>query len=186
LADEFSTAGKALKKATPGNTGNKFQSIEDNHVGKDVIGISAVGLKSFFALTQYANTVLKQGDPEAVDRLLSNPISFNGNTYYTIANANGRNIENADILAKLNTLNSKDAALMISALLSLATDNAKELCLAKLNANAKMAGMYIYGLTMGIPFRELGQLMMSDIGNTAASLLKGSIITDELKLNTID
>ena len=186
LADEFSTAGKALKKATPGNTGNKFQSIEDNHVGKDVIGISAVGLKSFFALTQYVNTVLKQGDPEAVDRLLSNPITFNGNTYYTIANANGRNIENADILAKLNTLNSKDAALMISALLSLATDNAKELCLAKLNANAKMAGMYIYGLTMGIPFRELGQLMMSDIGNTVASLLKGSIITDELKLNTID
>ena len=186
LADEFSTAGKALKKATPGNTGNKFQSIEDNHVGKDVIGISAVGLKSFFALTQYANTVLKQGDPEAVDRLLSNPITFNGNTYYTIANANGRNIENADILAKLNTLNSKDAALMISALLSLATDNAKELCLAKLNANAKMAGMYIYGLTMGIPFRELGQLMMSDIGNTVASLLKGSIITDDLKLNTID
>lgn len=186
LADEFSTAGKALKKATPGNTGNKFQSIEDNHVGKDVIGISAVGLKSFFALTQYANTVLKQGDPEAVDRLLSNPITFKGNTYYTIANANGRNIENADILAKLNTLNSKDAALMISALLSLATDNAKELCLAKLNANAKMAGMYIYGLTMGIPFRELGQLMMSDIGNTVASLLKGSIITDELKLNTID
>lgn len=186
LADEFSTAGKALKKATPGNTGNKFQSIEDNHVGKDVIGISAVGLKSFFALTQYANTVLRQGDPEAVDRLLSNPISFNGNTYYTIANANGKNITNADILAKLNTLNSKDAALMISALLSLATDNAKELCLAKLNANAKMAGMYIYGLTMGIPFRELGQLMMSDIGNTVASLLKGSIITDELKLNTID
>jgi len=75
---------------------------------------------------------------------------------------------------------------MISALLSLATDNAKELCLAKLNANAKMAGMYIYGLTMGIPFRKLGQLMMSDIGNTVASLLKGSIITDELKLNTID
>ena len=186
LADEFSTAGKALKKATPGNIGNKYQSIEDNHVGKDVIGISAVGLKSFFALTQYANTILKQGNPEAVDRLLSNPITFNGNTYYTIANANGRNIENADILAKLNTLNSKDAALMISALLSLATDNAKELCLAKLNANAKMAGMYIYGLTMGIPFRELGQLMMSDIGNTVASLLKGSIITDELKLNTID
>lgn len=186
LADEFSTAGKALKKATPGNIGNKFQSIEDNHVGKDVIGISAVGLKSFFALTQYANTVLRQGNPEAIDRLLSNPIIFNGNTYYTIANANGKNITNANILAKLNTLNDKDAALMISALLSLATDNAKELCLAKLNANAKMAGMYIYGLTMGIPFRELGQLLMSDIGNTVASLLKGSIITDQLKLNTID
>jgi hypothetical protein len=75
---------------------------------------------------------------------------------------------------------------MISALLSLATDNAKELCLAKLNANAKMASMYIYGLSIGIPFDQLGKLLMSDIGNTVASLLKGSLITDELKLNNID
>lgn len=64
--------------------------------------------------------------------------------------------------------------------------NAKELCLAKLNANAKMAGMYIYGLTMGISFQDLGELLMSDIGNTVSSYLKGSIISDKLRLNTID
>lgn len=51
-----------LKRATPGNIGNMFQSIVDNHVGKDVIGISAVGLKTFFALTQYVNTLLNTGN----------------------------------------------------------------------------------------------------------------------------
>lgn len=197
LADKYSQAGALLKKATPGNIANLFQSIEDNHVGKDVIGISAVGLKSFFALTQFANTVLRQGDQEQLRRLFSHPITFgyttdeNGNQipaeYYTIANATTKDLQlNKEILDVLNRCNERDAALMISALLSLATDNAKELCLAKLNANAKMASMYIYGLSIGIPFEQLGKLLMSDIGNTVASLLKGSLITDELKLNNID
>jgi hypothetical protein len=75
---------------------------------------------------------------------------------------------------------------MLSALLSLATDNAKELCLAKLNANSRMAGMYIYGLSMGISYKELGELLMSEVGDTVNGLLKGSIISDKLNLNTID
>ena len=50
IADN-STAGKAVETATPGNFAIKYHSIEDNHVGKVVIGISAVGLKSFFAIT---------------------------------------------------------------------------------------------------------------------------------------
>ena len=40
------------------NFDNKNQAIEQNQVGKDVIGISAVSLKSFFAWTQYCNTIL--------------------------------------------------------------------------------------------------------------------------------
>jgi hypothetical protein len=49
-----------------------------------------------------------------------------------------------------------------------------------------MAGMYIYGLTLGIPFDELGKLLMSDLGNTVADLLKGSIITGKMPLKNID
>jgi hypothetical protein len=40
---------------------------------------------------------------------------------------------------------------MISGLLSLATDNAKELKLGKLNAGRELAGLYIYGITIGVP-----------------------------------
>lgn len=196
LADRYSQAGAALKNATPGNIGNIYQSIEDNHVGKEVIGISAVGLKSFFAITEYINTLLNtQQDQEILDSILNKPINFGGtytndgtwvpNQYYTIANANYKG-DNEKILQDLHSLDSEDAALMLSALLSLATDNAKELCLAKLNANPRMAGMYIYGLTMGIPFKDLGRLLMSNIGDTVSALLKGSIIGNQLNFNSID
>lgn len=187
IANKSAAARSILKNATPGNIGNIFQSIEDNHVGKDVIGISAVGLKAFFALTQHINTILNSNDQNKIDELLQQPpLVFNGKEYYLIANANSLN---TDILRKLVQLRGdeyqKDAALLLSALLSLATDNAKELCLAKLNANAKMAGMYIYGLTKGIPFEELGQLLMSDIGGVVSQYLKGSIITDQFNFKNI-
>ncbi len=196
LADKYSQAGQALKNATPGNIGNIYQSIEDNHVGKEVIGISAVGLKSFFAITEYINTLLNtKQDQEILESLLNKSINFGGtyaedgtwvpNKYYTIANANYKG-ENQVILEALHSLDDEDSALMLSALLSLATDNAKELCLAKLNANPRMAGMYIYGLTMGIPFRDLGRLLMSNIGDTVSTLLKGSIIGNQLNFNSID
>lgn len=129
IADQ-STAGKLVKRATPGNIGNKYQSIEDNHVGKDVIGISAVGLKSFFALTQFVNTVLNTGSETEVQELFNKPLLFDGKEYYTIANANYStqntstdNLEeNLKILEKLKAGDARDAALTISALLSLATD----------------------------------------------------------------
>lgn len=182
---EKSEAGKALKYATPGNVANIMQAIEDNYTGKEVIGISAVGLKSFFAITQYANTLLKQGN---LKPLFNKSIVFNGKEYYTIANANPdlapQTLENLELLQRI--ANADDAALEISALLSLATDNAKELCLAKLNANSKMADMYIYGLAMGIPYEELGRVLMSPVGDAVASMLKGSIISDKLQLNSID
>lgn len=187
IANKSLAARNLLQNATPGNIGNIFQSIEDNHVGKDVIGISALGLKGFFAQTQYINTILNGTDYEKIDQLLRQPpLIFNGKEYYLIANANSLN---TDILRKLVELRGteyqEDAALLLSALLSLATDNAKELCLAKLNANAKMAGMYIYGLTKGIPFDELGQLLMSDIGGVISQYLKGSIITDQFEFENV-
>ena len=39
----------------------------------------------------------------------------------------------------------------MSALLGLSTDNAKELVLAKINAGTSSIGMYLYGLSIGIP-----------------------------------
>jgi hypothetical protein len=48
-------------------------------------------------------------------------------------------------------------------LLSLATDNAKELALDKLNA-ANMLGMYIYGITIGVDFKTLADIICSETG----------------------
>jgi hypothetical protein len=55
----------------------------------------------------------------------------------------------------------KDAALTISSILSLATDNAKELMLAKINAGTDFAGMHIYMAIMGIDEAKIAKYMTS-------------------------
>jgi len=51
----------------------------------------------------------------------------------------------------------------LSGLLSLATDNAKELALDKLNAQNTL-GMYIYGITIGMDFKTLADIICSNTG----------------------
>jgi hypothetical protein len=43
----------------------------------------------------------------------------------------------------------------MSALLSLSTDNAKDLALAKINAGTNMMGLYLYGAAIGMNFKVL-------------------------------
>ena len=50
---------------------------------------------------------------------------------------------------------------IISQLLSAATDNAKELILAKINAGTNFARMYIYGIMMGLNINDLVAFMTS-------------------------
>lgn len=54
-----------------------------------------------------------------------------------------------------------DAALIISSILSLATDNAKELMLAKINAGVDFAGMHIYLAIMGLDAHTIASYMTS-------------------------
>jgi hypothetical protein len=67
----------------------------------------------------------------------------------------------------------------LSALLSLATDNAKELALSKLNAGTKTIGMYIYGISIGMDFKDIAKLLMSPTGNLITSLLDGNSFRGE-------
>jgi len=86
----------------------------------------------------------------------------------------------------LSVDNDEDAALALSALLSLATDNAKELALAKLNAGTNMLGMYIYGLTIGMKFSDISKILMSDIGFTMSDLMSENVFTEEPSMNIQD
>jgi len=54
-----------------------------------------------------------------------------------------------------------DIAFYISAILTLATDNAKELLLAKINAGIEFAGMHIYLLILGVSPDEVTKFMTS-------------------------
>lgn len=187
---------ESAKTRTPGNFVNKYESITENQIGKEAIGICATGLKSFFGLTQYSNYVLNYGTSEQQSRLLLGPthngIVFNSigdpnnpkkpNVFKTLANIRSKDpntITNSDVLEALSSVtNDNDAALVLSALLSLATDNAKELTLSKLNAGTKMIGMYIYGITIGMDFRDVAKILMSDVGGVIKNILDNDVFTE--------
>jgi hypothetical protein len=64
----------------------------------------------------------------------------------------------------------KDSSLVNSSLLSAATDNAKELILAKINANPDMMKVYTYGIILGIDFTDIANLMISPTVNAVNQL----------------
>ncbi|MBR2248814.1 MAG: hypothetical protein IJ880_17670 [Bacilli bacterium] len=168
---------------TPGNVVNKFQSIAENMVGKDGIAICATGLKTFFALTELQQLMLEQGRGE---ELLFN-VKIAGKTYHGLANGftskfrspyeySDSNIDEfGPELANYLTdqLWEADAANNMSAFLGLSTDNAKELILAKVNAGTATMGMYLYGLSIGVPIGELYRLMTSPLAFRLTELTKG-------------
>lgn len=186
-----SAEGKEAKNRTPGNFVNKYQSIVENQVGKEAIAICATGLKAFFGLTQYNNWVLNYGTTEQQSRLLLNSNHqghmIGGKVYKTLANIRSKDpntITNSDVLEALSQVtNDNDAALTLSALLSLATDNAKELALSKLNASTKTIGMYIYGITIGMDFKDIAKILMSPTGSIVTSLLEGDVFTGKREVS---
>lgn len=186
------------KTFTPGNIFNKIQSINENMVGKDGIAICATGLKSFFALTHMYNTVLNDENTSNEEReALMCKVTIGGKTYRGLANVNANqelmeslaDAENGNFITLQNYLLAQewesDAANEASAFLSLSTDNAKELALAKLNAGTQTLGMYLYGLSLGVPVDTLFKIMTSPLAFRLVELAKGDIFSGNSGCRTI-
>lgn len=181
---EKSEETQASYVRSAGNSPGKVADIETNQVGKDCIGICAVGLKGFFALTEYCNLVLNSGDPIKQQRLLNSAKRVVGkSTSVLLANIRAKDINsitNAEVLDLLMSVkNEDDQALVLSALLSLATDNAKELSLAGLNAGKTMIGTYIYGIATGMDFKDISKLLMSPTARILKEVTDENIMTDK-------
>lgn len=201
----------------------KFMMQVQNMVGKEVIGISAVTLKVFFAASTYMNGELdkavdsyKDCDDIEFARHLTNILFVDRSKgipeLNTMANLNLKPLENLikdgnDIFLDIKYLDSKtykrllpalgkikkgnklslkaildvvsknsqsqDAAQNISELLSAATDNAKELILAKINATSEFADFWGALLMTGHSFKECDSIMRSPFLNTVAKMSKG-------------
>lgn len=186
------------KTFTPGNIFNKIQSINENMVGKDGIAICATGLKSFFALTHMYNTVLNDENTSNEEReALMCKVTIGGKTYRGLANVNANqelmeslaDAENGNFTTLQNYLLAQewesDAANEASAFLSLSTDNAKELALAKLNAGTQTLGIYLYGLSLGVPVDTLFKIMTSPLAFRLVELAKGDIFSGNSGCGTI-
>ena len=163
----------------PGNFLGKIEAYINNQIGKGCVGIGANGLKLFSAITTYVNNILNSGDPELQKSLIKSSIKFRNITYYLPANARALNVNTLQDPKVLEILANRagkeeDAALTLSAILSLAVDNAKNLKLAKINGTTAILPLYIYGAIMGIPLTDLVQVLNSRTGRIISELIQGN------------
>jgi hypothetical protein len=81
--------------------------------------------------------------------------------------------------------NKSQADLMISQLLSAATDNAKELILSKINAGADFARVYLHLLILGYDISDIVAFMTSDAIETMTSLYEVSIFDETVNKSKV-
>lgn len=176
------TSGNAEKKVSPDIPSSMFVMQEQNQLGKSVVGIGAVSLKTYFILSTANNikasrvaNLINQGRYSDAYELfktmkITNPIT---GELTTIANTNLNIIERA--LNKINTEVNTDLTDLketwlkelqqmkqntsyistpefLSGIISLAADNAKDLALPKLNATEDLVDLYTTATMIGIPF----------------------------------
>lgn len=189
------TGGMAEKLISPDNPASKYIMQEQCMLGKAVVGIGAVSLKTYFMLSTMANRMvetcvsqLKNKKPEeglmqAFETL--EKMSLNGpNGRTTIANTNLKKIQrtflNLPPEIQASTLGVQFKTLLdellknqtfisapefLSGIISLAADNAKDLALPKLNATADLVDIYTTAAMIGISFKDISKIMTSKIFN---------------------
>jgi hypothetical protein len=173
-----------------------MQQQYDAAVGKDDVGIAANGLKVYFALTSYYNNYYSKdlpiidNDPKLFNKqFVINNKSFN---ISTISDVKIRNKQIQELKNKLKGINSEledikldvlksNAALAMSGFTSLATDNAKELAMAKLNASKQLASMHLYMMTLGIEKLDIALFMNSKIALHISKELESNLFIDDEK-----
>lgn len=166
----------------------------ENAVGKQDVGIMANGLKAYFAMTQYFNAYWNSDDFKQSDRgkfiralkigkLGEAPLTVRETIADTKLDAimvqtltrelHRLDPELAAKVRKISTSND-DASLLISSLVSLATDNAKELALAKLNAGINLACIHVFLTVMGYSAADIVSYTTSEMFQDFTALITPS------------
>lgn len=122
-AAEATLKAMEISQDNPGSFTTNVHGFVQNMDGKQGVGICAVGLKSFFAATARYNEVLAHGTPNEVARLESD-VFIAKKRFRILANTYTTNEVNKAILGEIMDQldQGTDAAIVLSALLSLATD----------------------------------------------------------------
>ena len=190
-ASNNSPKGEQSSKMTLLNPTTKLLMQIQNITGKNVIGIAANGEKGSFMWHYYINDVLRNPTAEKLNyikfefgtnriqnRSKGDPIPQIVNTLPDI------NLEGVDseVLSNWNPVRLTGditVDLMISQVLSAATDNAKELILAKVNAGNKLAKMYLFLITLGFDINDIVKFMTSPAINFIDSITDTNIFTGQ-------
>lgn len=191
----ISPKGKSLDNMSYENPLDIFSAQVAAMVGKDVIGIAAAGgLKPYSILAHNFTKVKNKGygsafplniDGSFIDNMIGaislddpaervNVANYLIDTWITDElTPEHREALVAEIndLLERNNLTRVDTAFELSAILSAATDNAKELILGAINAGPETVGFYMAASVARIPAGKIAKIMTS---NTVESILKYS------------
>lgn len=190
-ASNNSPKGEQASKMTLMNPTTKLLMQIQNITGKNVIGIAANGEKGSFMWHYYINDVLRNSSEDKLNyikfefstsriqgRSKGDPASQIVNT---LPDVNFEGV-NPGIIAEWNPIRltgNITVDLMISQVLSAATDNAKELILAKVNAGNKLAKMYLFLITLGFDINDIVKFMTSPAINFIDAITETNIFTGQ-------
>lgn len=200
LKDSAKRSPKGEQAATLNmlNPLTKYVMQYQNIVGKNVISIAANGEKVWFNAYYYWTKLLKEGRPKYL-QFQTNLKRVAGRAGLTTKTLNELPEEGktTNILPDLNPYDQelKDALLrefgvvlgsteyayvdqLISQLLSAATDNAKELILAKINSGNNFARMYVYLIMTGYNFDDIVSFMISPASEFIDSMSNPNMFQD--------
>lgn len=186
---KYSSKGAEMTKMSYENPVDIFRAQVGNMVGKEVIGVVASsGLKSYSVLAQAFTRILR-GEMGPNMKEYEVPIMKNGKlsfkkgtgvygVNYTrnipaykeyLRQAFGlREIEIDNIVSDL--INRGSVSLDLSAILSAATDNAKELILSRINAGPDTVGYYLAAAMLGIDVETISKIMISETTDAIINL----------------
>lgn len=176
-----------------------FEITEENNIGRDTVGVMANGTKVFFTITQYLNKYyqrtkdFKKTDPQVFFKDVKLKLNNGQEVQYqfsTISDIKLNKQQRADLMELFrNTFSEQqmqrlsfiddDASLVISALVSLATDNAKELGLAKMNANLDLASMHVYLTILGVDPSIIVKYTTTKLFKQMAATINPDILTTD-------
>lgn len=167
-----------------------YKQQRDAAVGKDDVGIAANGMKVLFALSTYYNEYYNNGFPKKIADIRTDFKTFNKQLKFVIdgeeKNYSVATVADVDIdVDQEQTLKKAlgvdfevfrtNAAISLSGFLSAATDNAKELLMAKVNANAELASMHIYLLILGFTPAQVVEIMTQPLVERIVEQLETNI-----------
>ena len=171
----------------PGRVTSKVKMVGEGQAGKSGVGIGAVGIKANSTTQFYISHIINFGSEQDKQKILfKRPFRIGGVNYSGFANMfSQKEFSEVEMLQLENVLKimddltsesqvTKNVAEAIASMLSIAVDNAKDLALAKINSGPKLMGMYVYGMTLGVPTETLIKIMTSPEGLILKALTEGS------------
>lgn len=176
-----SPKGAKTKQLNMMNPLTKYVMQNQNLVGKNVIGIAANGEKDWFNLTYYYHNVLRNGNQKdkfflkmnhsysrlsgrATDQLMNVVVKHIPDLWNASPELSQKIKEEfySTYDGQIN-MDDKYVDQLISQILSAATDNAKELILAKINAGTNLAKYHLHLVMMGFNLKDIVAFMTSPV-----------------------